>query len=282
MDSARGAKEFWAGWSAGSVVPSTIEHLFKDYWTKRYLAQLKYLKSGERILDIGCGNAKYFVKLKGKFRELYGLDLTEVPFQTARKMFPSGNYVVGDEVRLPFADDSFDAIISWGAFEHNDYIDLTFRECHRVLAPNGMLLFSVPNYFSPACPYICIYRYRDIKKYGIVAVRGHHYSKQFLRTELEKAGFSQVRFVDSIYAAPIPLVQLSLWPFVRAAKFILRKPQMNGEKGTQQYKLSGNKLNRLNNFRTALNYYYAKAFYPLERLGFGSMRVILCQKQQNG
>lgn len=272
----RDAKEFWATWASGFVVPLKTEDLFRDYWTRRYLTQLKYLKNGERVLDVGCGNAKYFVKMKGKFRELYGIDLTEVPFEAARKIFPAGNYVVGDEGRLPFRDDSFDAIISWGAFEHNDYIDSTIRECHRVLAPGGVLLFSVPNYFSSAFPYI--YIYRILKKQGRVASIGNHYSNRFLRTELEKIGFSQVKFVDSIYAAPLPILALSFWPFVRAAKLILKKPQMNGEKGTQQYKLSGNRLSRLNNFRNALNYYYAKAFYPLERLGLGLVRVIQCHK----
>ena len=240
------------------------------------MSQFKYLKSGERILDIGCGNARYFVKLKDKFKDLYGIDLTKVPFDAARKIFPNGNYVVSDEGQLPFKDDSFNAIISWGAFEHNEYITQTFGECHRVLAPNGVMIFSVPNYYSPALHYN--YIYRRLQKYSRIAAIGHHYSNQFLRTELEKTGFSQIKFVDSIYAAPIPIIELSFWPFVKTAKFILRKPQRSGEKGTQQYNLSGDKLSQLNNFRNALNYYYAKAFYPLERLGLGLMKVILCHK----
>ena len=152
------------------------EELFSGYWTKRYLKNLKYLNRGRRILDIGCGDAKYFIKLTDSFNEFYGIELSKVHFEFAKIVFPAANYIVANGSELPFQDSSFDTIISFGAFEHNEDIDSIFKECYRVLDKNGVLLFSVPNYVSPYFPYLYIY-HCVIYKHNRISAIGHHYSK---------------------------------------------------------------------------------------------------------
>ena len=199
-------KSYWENQRKKSLFFFKEEDLFKSYWSKRYSDNLKYLKGRKRILDIGCGNAKYFLKLENKYEEFWGIELSPVHFKAAKKIFPKGNYISVDGLNLPFKNESFDAIISFGAFEHNENIITIFRECSRLLTENGKFLFSVPNYNSLYYPYS--YFYHTINNHDIIAAIGYNYSKKFLEAELKKVGFENVIFVDSIYAAPFPVVGL--------------------------------------------------------------------------
>ncbi|MEJ1157924.1 class I SAM-dependent methyltransferase [Prosthecomicrobium sp. N25] len=49
-----------------------------------------------------------------------------------------------DLTALTFADDSFDAVVSLDVLEHIPDFMAAFRECHRVLRPDGHLFWSVP------------------------------------------------------------------------------------------------------------------------------------------
>jgi ubiquinone/menaquinone biosynthesis C-methylase UbiE len=274
-------KEYWEA-ERKKVLHLAEEDLFADYWTKRYLENLKYLNRGRRILDIGCGNAKYFIKLTDKFKEFYGVELSEIHFETAKKLFPSGNYIVADANKLPFENCFFDAVISFGAFEHNEDIDSIFKECYRVLDKNGVLLFSVPNYFSLYFPYCSIFH--TLRGHDRTAAIGHYYTKKELISKLKEQSFSKIEIIDSIYAAPVPIIGLVAG---LATRFIRKmcniqsyaNPVTNktGWSAPQEH-LQRDKFEKFKRYVKKLDYYYSKVFYPFERLGFGFMRVVLCYK----
>jgi SAM-dependent methyltransferase len=267
-------KEYWGAEAKKRVLHSAEGELFEGYWTKRYLKNLKYLKEGERILDIGCGDAKYFIKLTGRFKEFYGVELSNVHFESAKNVFPAGNYIVADGGKLPFRDSSFDTIISFGAFEHNENIDLIFKECYRGLDKNGVLLFSVPNYVSLWFPYLYMY-HCVIKKHNRISAIGHHYSRKQLKTKLQRAGFKNVKIVDSIYAAPIPIVGLGVGLLKKAGSVIYRESRLEQK---VMETTAGEKHGKMKENLSRWSYRFDKLFYPLERLGFGFMRVIYCEK----
>ena len=52
-----------------------------------------------------------------------------------------------DAHELPYNDNSFDAVIAIEVFEHLHTPALALQECHRVLSPNGLLIFSIPFMF---------------------------------------------------------------------------------------------------------------------------------------
>ena len=56
---------------------------------------------------------------------------------------------LADAARLPFADNSFDVIISINVFEHIDDPYTTLLECKRVLRPDGLMFLHFPPFFSP-------------------------------------------------------------------------------------------------------------------------------------
>ena len=267
-------KEYWEEESKRRMEHLAREELFEGYGTKRYLKNLKYLNKGERILDIGCGDAKYFIKLTDRFNEFCGIELSKSHFESAKIVFPAANYIVANGNRLPFHDSSFDTVISFGAFEHNEDIDSIFKECYRVLDKNGVLLFSVPNYLSPWFPYVYIF-HCVIKKHNRISVIGHHYSRKQLKTKLQRAGFKNAKIVDSIYAAPIHIVVFWVGLLKKAERIMHGKTQI--EQTVMEMEVGG-KHEKFEKMLTHWSYLFEGLFYPLERLGLGFMRVIYCEK----
>jgi cyclopropane fatty-acyl-phospholipid synthase-like methyltransferase len=54
-----------------------------------------------------------------------------------------------DPIRLPDADDNFDAVLSMGVLEHVGHAEESLDELHRVLRPAGLVYcHTLPNRFS--------------------------------------------------------------------------------------------------------------------------------------
>ena len=83
------------------------------------LAQHFRLRAGERLLDIGCGKGflAYEFAQAVPGLEVHGLDISAYALANAKPEVRSG-LVVGDARDLPFADHSFDAVVSLGTL-HN-------------------------------------------------------------------------------------------------------------------------------------------------------------------
>ncbi|MCS6977093.1 MAG: class I SAM-dependent methyltransferase [Gemmatales bacterium] len=104
-----------------------------------------HLRTG-RLLDIGCGTglflAEVLVRCPGV--EVVGLDLSEkMTAQAVRRLrtWPDRAAIVrGDSGRLPFRNDSFDAVTCSHSFHHYPDQERVVAEMHRVLRPGGRLL----------------------------------------------------------------------------------------------------------------------------------------------
>jgi malonyl-CoA O-methyltransferase len=111
----------------------------------RMLERLDYLKVAPRsILDAGSGpsrEAKALLARYGKPRYL-SLDSSLGMLRAARaRFFDRKAPVCGDLARLPFASGSIDFVWSNMALHWTDPL-AALRECHRVLAAEGLLMFS--------------------------------------------------------------------------------------------------------------------------------------------
>lgn len=86
---------------------------------------------GGRVLDLGAGT--------GAANGLFG-DREVVALDPAFEMLvrnPAPSRVLAPGERLPFGDDSFDAVFSAYVFRNLDSIPVTLAEIHRVLRPGG-------------------------------------------------------------------------------------------------------------------------------------------------
>ena len=98
-----------------------------------------HLRGGELILDLGCGACDNAVWLPKSCRYV-GTDVSTAGLALARELDRQAQTVRADAQRLPFADQSFDAVLSTWAIEHFHEPARTLLEVIRVLKPGGLML----------------------------------------------------------------------------------------------------------------------------------------------
>lgn len=125
------------------------------YALEPYIASFARFEEGEGrdVLEIGVGmGADHAQWALSKPRSLYGIDLTPRSIEHTRTRFTceglSSDLRVGDAEALPFADDSFDLVYSWGVLHHSPNTERCLREVHRVLRPGGIARIMVYHRWS--------------------------------------------------------------------------------------------------------------------------------------
>ncbi|UCD57810.1 MAG: class I SAM-dependent methyltransferase, partial [Candidatus Hydrogenedentota bacterium] len=107
-----------------------------------------HLKPGMDVLDLMSSWRSHVPELV-KLNSLVGLGLNEDEMKNNPQL---SSYVVHDlneRPTLPFDDESFDAVICTVSVEYMIHPFEVFRECARVLKPNGMLIHTFSNRWFP-------------------------------------------------------------------------------------------------------------------------------------
>lgn len=102
-------------------------------------------KADTRVLDLGCGTGLLMRRVAEQGFSVTGLDISLASLE--RISTHNGEVIQGDAARLPFRDDSFQAIVSLGAWRHFPAPHWVMAECLRTLMPGGVLIIG---YFPPA------------------------------------------------------------------------------------------------------------------------------------
>lgn len=91
-----------------------------------------------RLIDIGCGSKPYKDLLAPYVTEHIGIDQEETKHDKSKVD------IIGTAYHIPVEDASFDSAICSAVLEHLEEPELALRECHRVLKPGGVAIYSVP------------------------------------------------------------------------------------------------------------------------------------------
>lgn len=98
---------------------------------------------GKRVLEVGCGLGTDLLQFARGGAEVFGIDLTEKAARLTRRRLGlygfKGNISISDSEKLPFADNSFDLIYSWGVIHHTPDTAAAAREILRVCKPGGQI-----------------------------------------------------------------------------------------------------------------------------------------------
>lgn len=124
-------------------------------WEHYFGMDLRPLLTGKEALDLGCFNGGRGVAWCERYAlaRLTGVDVDPVYIEAgnqfaAIRRVPAKFQLARGE-RLPFEDQSFDAILSYDVLEHVRSVAETLRECYRVLRPKGRCFLVFPSYFQP-------------------------------------------------------------------------------------------------------------------------------------
>lgn len=99
------------------------------------------------ILDVGCGLGLYVRQLRTLSPHVWGVDIDADKVTEAGGELP--NIRQASAEMLPFADGTFDVLLSHEVLEHVDDDRQAVREAYRVLRPGGRLVVFVPNRWYP-------------------------------------------------------------------------------------------------------------------------------------
>ena len=109
---------------------------------------LKQLSKNTRILEVGCGNGQWLRLLKKHYpsMQLYGVDVSEDAVLICKKHGIDARF--GDARSIPFQDNFFDLVFSFGTIEHFPETKAALYEHIRILKSGGYTWIEVPNAHS--------------------------------------------------------------------------------------------------------------------------------------
>jgi SAM-dependent methyltransferase len=103
--------------------------------------------AGKRVLDIGCGNGYVTCQYAGAGADVVSVDITDKAVELTRARLAliglEAEVRQADAEDLPFEDESFDVVVSFGVLHHTPDTERAVKEVHRVLKPGGRLLLML-------------------------------------------------------------------------------------------------------------------------------------------
>ena len=108
---------------------------------------LERTPAAQRILDVGCGTGYLLRQMSAQLPdalELNGIDAATRMIENAdsQSCDPRLRFLVGFAEAVPYADASFDLVVSTTSFDHWCDQQAGLLECARVLAPGGLLVLA--------------------------------------------------------------------------------------------------------------------------------------------
>jgi demethylmenaquinone methyltransferase/2-methoxy-6-polyprenyl-1,4-benzoquinol methylase len=97
------------------------------------------VRPGDRVLDACCGTGDLAISASSAGGKVTGLDFSKPMLERARRKAPEIEWIEGDALALPFADESFDAATVGFGVRNLSELDKGLHELRRVLRPGGRL-----------------------------------------------------------------------------------------------------------------------------------------------
>jgi len=189
----------WAAFYDGLVNALTLGHagMLRNLTVDRAL-----IKSGEKVLDVGCGTGGVTIPAKqrvGKTGEAAGIDPAPEMIAVARKKAERANleidFRVGVIESLPYPDATFDAVTSSLMMHHlpHELQVSGLAEIYRVLKPGGRLLIADMMRLSASL---------HDRLFALLTLHGgraQRFGIQDLPEMIRAAGFDEVRQLDESF-----------------------------------------------------------------------------------
>jgi ubiquinone/menaquinone biosynthesis C-methylase UbiE len=170
------------------------------------LRSITDLSPQKNILEIGCGSGYGTQLIREQFQpqQLAAVDLDERMIAKARKseIDTSITFQVADAAKLPFENETFDAVIDFGIIHHIPNWKDCLQELFRVLKPGGQVIIedlSLETFQSPI---------GRILKSLLTHPYDKMYSEKEFTTYLDEVGFKQIKIKRNIFGTLLPAFAL--------------------------------------------------------------------------
>ncbi len=116
--------------------------------------------AGKKVLEVGIGAGTDFIQWVRAGAESYGIDLTQEALDNVQHRLnlyhlKAKEIRVADAEHLPYADNSFDLVYSWGVIHHSPNTQRCLEEIIRVAKPGAAIKIMIYNRHS----LLVLYRY---------------------------------------------------------------------------------------------------------------------------
>ncbi len=121
--------------------------------------------SGKKVLEIGCGSGIDAVEFARNGAIVTAIDITDnavaLTRELAKEAGVSITVVKQDKNGIPYKDNVFDCIYSFGVLHHIPDVDSVLKEAHRVLKPGGVIMAMLYHRDSILWAYSILKRWAD-------------------------------------------------------------------------------------------------------------------------
>lgn len=126
--------------------------LFEEFYNS--VRKFTDIKSGDKVLDVGCGTGVYSLDIAKQGGVVTGIDLSpeaiDFANEWAAKEKLSFKGIVGDAEKLPSKEGTFDLVFFGAVLHHFPNCTQAIIEAKRVLKKRGRLVLVEPNGYNPA------------------------------------------------------------------------------------------------------------------------------------
>lgn len=113
-------------------------------WKWEYDIALKQVKTGDKVLEIGCGRGDFIAKLKTIGATCVGLEFNDTALAICRKTnLDVRNETIQDHAKNK--PEKYDVVCSFQVMEHIAEIGAAIKASLDILKTNGKLIICVPN-----------------------------------------------------------------------------------------------------------------------------------------
>jgi ubiquinone/menaquinone biosynthesis C-methylase UbiE len=121
------------------------ENAWRPY--EAYPVFLDYLnvKTGRKLLDVGCGTGHLLKAAEQRGLETYGIDISDEAVKVAKRVSPNSEIMLGKGEDLTFSDNYFDYVTYIGSLEHFLNVNKGIKEMIRVAKNDAFFCIVVPN-----------------------------------------------------------------------------------------------------------------------------------------
>ncbi len=108
-----------------------------------YALQFLNINSAQTLLDIGCGSGLFSDLAVKKGAEVTGIDASEQLIELAKQRNTFIKFQTGEMEELQFADNTFNIVCGFNAFQYASDINNALSEAKRVLKNKGKLVVMI-------------------------------------------------------------------------------------------------------------------------------------------